>query len=41
MLPALAGFYVPVAAANAPVSAVGAVDAAEPGVAAECPKAGR
>jgi len=41
MLPALAGFYVPVAAANAPVSAVGAVDAAEPGVDAECPKAGR
>lgn len=38
---ALAGFAVPVAAADVPVSAVGAVNAAEPGVAAECPKAGR
>jgi hypothetical protein len=38
---ALAGFAVPVAAADLPASAVGAVNAAKPGVAAECPNAGR
>ncbi len=38
---ALAGFAVPVAAADVPASAVGAVNAAKPGVAAECPNAGR